>query len=132
MMQRDYDNILVGRPPTLVERILPTPHASTARNRSPDNGESQQDDTTRINQGRPHFHAHPAFTERDLVKKPLRSILAGLALAGAALTGALITTDTAPATPDDTAWGAPDTTTPADTGWGTPPTDTPNSDTGWG
>jgi hypothetical protein len=67
--------------------------------------------------------------------KPLRGILAGIALATAAATGTLaLNTLNAP---PDTGWGAD---TIQDTGWGTPPTDDTTAtgpsvtpfDTGWG
>jgi hypothetical protein len=68
------------------------------------------------------------------VNRPLRGILAGLALATAAAAGTL-TTNTLSA-PPDTAWGASDNS--HDTAWGTPPVDgtsipsvTP-LDTAWG
>lgn len=66
--------------------------------------------------------------------KPLRGILAGLALATAVAAGTLAFNTLS--APPDTAWGA-DTT--QDTGWGTPlPTDDISGpsvspfDTGWG
>lgn len=46
------------------------------------------------------------------MKKPLRQLLAGLALATAAITGYALQ-DGASAPAADTAWGAPDTTTVA-------------------
>jgi hypothetical protein len=65
--------------------------------------------------------------------KPLRGILAGIALATAAATGTLaLNTLNAP---PDTGWGAGST---QDTGWGTPPVDDISNlpvtpyDTGWG
>jgi hypothetical protein len=65
--------------------------------------------------------------------KPLRGILAGIALATAAAAGTLAVNTLS--APPDTAWGAD---TIQDTGWGTPPVDdigglpvTP-LDTAWG
>ena len=60
--------------------------------------------------------------------KPTRRLLAGLALTATLLTG-LAATITDLTSPDDTAWGAPDTTTPADTGDTTVVTPL---DTAWG
>jgi hypothetical protein len=68
------------------------------------------------------------------VKRPLRGILAGLALATAAAAGTLAINATL-STPPDTGWGAGSL---QDTGWGTPPTDHAGGpsvtpfDTGWG
>jgi hypothetical protein len=69
------------------------------------------------------------------VKRPLRGILAGIALATAAAAGTLAVNTFS--TPPDTGWGAGSI---QDTGWGTPPTDDDTAhgpsvtpyDTGWG
>jgi hypothetical protein len=66
--------------------------------------------------------------------KPLRGILAGIALATAAAAGTLAVNTLS--APPDTAWGSADNS--RDTGWGTPPVDDTSIpsvtplDTAWG